>query len=283
MNTNQPDLPVLYPVHRDDFPAYDDRTIRKRFVLENLYANDRANFCYTHYDRMIAGVIAPVTSSVSLDSYNNLKSTFFFERREAGIVNTGGEGIIYIDGTSYRLQKLDCVYIGRGTRTVDFETNNAEDPAVFFFLSAPAHANFPTTLRRVSEVMPLKIGSAPEFNARSILKYIHDEGIPSCQLVMGITVLEPGSIWNTIPPHLHDRRSEIYFYFDLADHNYVTHFMGYPDQHRELLVRNRQAVVSPPWSIHAGRGSSHYSFVWGMAGENKDFSDMDRVEFNKGM
>jgi len=245
--------------------------------MEDIEQPDAANFVYTHYDRMVAGVVNPNSKTISLDNYDNLKSNYFLERREMGIINVGGEGTIKADEKEFSLHKLDCLYLGKGAKEVSFRSANAEQPAVFFILSAPAHTSYPSVLMTNQSAAKVDLGEQQTANQRTIYKYIHKDGIESCQLVMGLTVLHTGSIWNTMPPHTHDRRMEVYFYFDVPAGHRVFHYMGQPDETRHILIGNHQAVVSPPWSIHAGSGTSNYSFIWGMAGENMEFTDMDAI------
>lgn len=271
-------MKTLHAVHPDDFRHYGTALIRERFLMD-IARSDEPAFVYTHYDRMVTGVISPVKKTITLDNYGELKSNFFLERREMGIINVGGEGIIIADEKEYVLQKLDCLYLGRGVRNVRFHPagQSADNPAVFFILSAPAHTAYPTALMTNAAASRVDLGTQQTANKRTIYKYIHADGIQSCQLVMGLTILLEGSIWNTMPPHTHDRRMEVYFYFDMAPEHRVFHYMGQPDETRHILIGNHQAVVSPPWSIHAGSGTSNYSFIWGMAGENMEFTDMDAI------
>jgi 4-deoxy-L-threo-5-hexosulose-uronate ketol-isomerase len=255
----------------------DTAQLRENFLLPGLFVPGQANFVYTHYDRMIAGGVVPSGSPVSPANYEQLKSSFFLERREMGIINIGGPGTISADGTNYELEKLDCLYLGRGTKEIAFSSKNAAQSARFFILSAPAHATFPNTLMKCSGATPAQMGSPETCNERTIYKYIHEDGIKSCQLVMGLTILKQGSVWNTMPAHTHNRRMEAYLYFDVKEDQRVFHFMGEPGETRHLLIANEDAVVSPPWSIHSGCGTSSYSFIWGMAGENQSFADMDAI------
>lgn len=257
--------------------SFDTEALRENFLIENLFTADQIQFVYSHYDRVIIGGVLPVSQTVSLPTFNELKSDFFLERRELGIINVGGAGTIEVDGSYHNLQKMDCLYVGKGGQKVAFRSENAGDPARFFLLSAPAHQTHPVRLMTSAEASPVDMGETKTANQRTIYKYIHQEGIKSCQLVMGLTVLKPGSVWNTMPAHTHDRRMEAYFYFDVPEEHRVFHFMGQPNQTRHLLVANHQAVISPPWSIHSGSGTTNYSFIWGMAGENYTFTDMDFV------
>ena len=271
-------MKILHSVHPEDFKKFDTATIRDRFLLDGLKQDNAANFIYTHYDRMVAGVVKPGGDAVPLKTDDNLRSEYFLERREMGVINVAGEGEIIVDGKTYPLQKLDCLYLGKGTKTVEFKSKNGNEPAVFFVLSAPAHKEYSTTLMNAQSSMKVDLGNKHTANQRTIYKYIHKDGIQSCQLVMGLTVLHEGSVWNTMPAHTHDRRMEVYFYFDVPEDQRVFHYMGEPNETRHILIGNHEAVVSPPWSIHAGSGTSNYSFIWGMGGENMEFTDMDAVQ-----
>ncbi|MBE7179247.1 MAG: 5-dehydro-4-deoxy-D-glucuronate isomerase, partial [Mucilaginibacter polytrichastri] len=221
--------------------------------------------------------ISPMGGSIDFTASKSLRAEYFLERREAGIINVGGSGEIEADGKTYRLDKLDCLYLGRGTREITLKSGSIDDRAEFYVLSAPAHQSYPNTLMKASEATVVDLGEKQTANERTIYKYIHEDGIKSCQLVMGLTRLKSGSTWNTMPAHTHDRRSEVYFYFDVPDEQAVFHLMGQPQETRHLVVRNLEAVISPPWSIHAGCGTTNYSFIWGMAGENQAFADMDGI------
>lgn len=270
-------MKILHAVHPDDFKRYDTALIRERFLLDEITQNEGANFVYTHYDRMVVGAIVPTGKKTELGNYDNLKSNYFLERREMGIINVGGDGVVVADEKEFALKKLDCLYLGRGTQQVSFKSSSESQPAVFFALSNPAHATYPSVLMTNGEAARVDLGDESTANKRTIFKYIHKEGIESCQLVMGLTILHSGSIWNTMPPHTHDRRMEAYFYFDVKPEHSVFHYMGQPHETRHILMGNHQAVISPPWSIHAGSGTSNYSFIWGMAGENMEFTDMDGI------
>ncbi len=265
----------IQAVHSEDFKSYDTEKIRERFLLDDLKATDKANFVYSHYDRMITGLITPVNSVVDLGNYDILRAEYFLERRELGVINVGGQGTIVADGKSYDLAKKDCLYLGKGVKEVKFSSKDSSNPAVFYALSAPAHTSYPTTFASHADVFSADLGAVDTANQRTISRYIHKDGIQSCQLVMGLTSLSTGSIWNTIPPHTHDRRMEVYFYFDVEPDQRVIHFMGQPQQTRHIVMANHEAVLSPSWSIHSGAGTKNYSFIWGMAGENLDYADMD--------
>ncbi|WP_235293548.1 5-dehydro-4-deoxy-D-glucuronate isomerase [Portibacter lacus] len=254
--------------------------LRENFLMEELFEDGEANFVYSHYDRMVVGGVVPTKGDIVLDTFDALKSDYFLERREIGIINVGGKGSITGDGETFDVEKLSCVYLGKGTKDVSFSSADAKNPARFYCFSALAHMTHPSKLYTKEDALPVTLGSSDTANERTIYKYIHNDGIASCQVVMGLTVMHKGSVWNTMPPHTHDRRSELYLYFDVPENHGVMHFMGDPQQTRHLWVQNEQAIISPPWSIHAGSGTASYSFIWAMAGENKDFTDMDFVELN---
>lgn len=270
----------VYAVHPDDYKSYDTEAIRKNFLLESLFEAGKINFVYTHYDRMIVGGAMPTNNEIELPNFPILKADYFLERRELGIINVGGDGTVTVDGEKFSLSKLDCLYVGKGVQKVSLASANAAQPAVFYILSAPAHAKYPTRLLQKKDSESNSLGSLETSNQRTIYRYIHKNGIQSCQLVMGLTILDKGSVWNTIPPHTHDRRMEAYFYFDVPENQVVFHYMGLPQETRHIVMKNYQAVVSPPWSIHAGGGTSNYGFIWGMAGENLEYSDMDGIQLN---
>jgi 4-deoxy-L-threo-5-hexosulose-uronate ketol-isomerase len=232
---------------------------------------------YSHYDRVIIGGAKPINKELELPNHPELKAEYFSERREIGIINTGGGGVVGADGESFTLDKLDCVYLGKGVKKINFKSIDAANPAVFYFLSAQAHQTYPNRLMKKEETSPVSLGETKTANQRTIYKYIHADGIKSCQLVMGLTVLAEGSVWNTMPAHTHTRRMEAYFYFDVPAEQRVIHLMGQPQETRHLIVANHEAIISPPWSIHAGGGTSNYAFIWGMAGENYTYTDMDAV------
>ncbi len=270
-------MKILFETGRNEVKTMTTAQLRAHFLLENLVQQDTLQTAYSLYDRMVLGTAFPVHNSLELNTYDILKSTFFLERREIGIINVGGNGTVRADGKDFKLEKLSCVYLGRGTKSVSFASENPANPALFYFLSTPAHQSFPNTLFHKNDASPVMLGDAEKVNQRTIYKYIHQDGIQSCQLVMGLTILKPGNIWNTMPAHTHLRRSEAYFYFDMASDTNIIHLMGEPQETRHLVVRNNQAIISPPWSIHAGAGTAAYSFIWAMGGENQDFTDMDAV------
>jgi len=257
--------------------AMNTAELRSHFLVETVFVPGDINLVYTHYDRMIVGGASPLAESLTLPCPENLKANFFLERRELGALNIGGAGQITVDGQAYDLGTQDCLYIGKGCREVQFSSVDAANPAKYYLLSAPAHKEYPTTRRTQAEATPVEMGALETANQRTIYKYIYNEGITSCQLVMGLTQLKPGSVWNTMPSHVHDRRMEAYLYFNLPENQRVLHMMGQPQETRPLWVSNEQAILSPPWSIHTGCGTSNYAFIWGMAGENLEYTDMDPV------
>jgi 4-deoxy-L-threo-5-hexosulose-uronate ketol-isomerase len=252
--------------------------LREAFAITDLLQPGKATFIYSHYDRMVIGGVVPQQSSIQLSNYDPLKSDFFLQRREMGIINIGNKGSITADGKTYELNKLDCLYLGKGIKEVEFTSNDTALPAQFYVLSAPAHQTHPSQFMKNAEATAVVMGASQTSNERIIYKYIHLDGIQSCQLVMGLTILKEGSVWNTMPAHTHNRRMEVYLYFDMNEEQRVFHFMGEPKQTRHILLGNGEAVISAPWSIHSGCGTSNYSFIWGMAGENQSFTDMDFVE-----
>jgi 4-deoxy-L-threo-5-hexosulose-uronate ketol-isomerase len=274
-------MKVIQSVSAEDFRSYTTEKIRNNFLVDDLMQADKISFTYTHYDRMMVGGVSPRNSTVTLETYPNLRSDYFLERRELGVINVGGNAIVSVDGKDYELNKLDCLYSGKGIRDVKFRSLDANAPAYLYLLSAPAHAGYPVTLLKKENAESNKLGALETSNSRTIYRYIHKNGIQSCQLVMGLTLLDTGSVWNTIPAHTHDRRMEVYFYFDVPQEQVVFHYMGEPTETRHIIVSNHGAVLSPPWSIHAGSGTSNYGFIWGMAGENLEYGDMDPVKLSE--
>jgi 4-deoxy-L-threo-5-hexosulose-uronate ketol-isomerase len=249
--------------------------LRERFLVQDLFQKNSIQLTYSHYDRMIIGGAMPVDKKVVLPNPAELRADYFLERREMGIINVGGNGMIDIDGSSYEINKMDCLYVGKGVKEVYFHSKDSNAPALFYFLSSPAHQAYPTAVCKKEQAQPVDLGAAETANKRTVYKYIHLEGIKSCQLVMGLTSMHDGSVWNSVPPHTHTRRMEVYFYFDLPTEHRIFHFMGEPQSTRHLVVGNQEAIISAPWSMHFGCGTSNYSFIWGMAGENLVYSDMD--------
>ena len=265
---------VRYATHPDGFKILNTQQLRESFLIADIFQPDQIRLCYTHYDRLIIGGANPVQKPLGLESFNSLKSDFFLQRREIGIINVGKSGAVIADGKEYSLENKEALYIGRGTKDVVFQP---AEGALYYFNSAPAHTTHITKKISLAEAETVEIGSQQTSNHRTIRKLLVNGRIDTCQLQMGLTELKSGSVWNTMPAHTHDRRMEAYFYFNLPDNQVVCHFIGEPQETRHLFVKNNQAVLSPPWSIHSGAGTSNYSFIWGMAGENLDYGDMDIV------
>jgi len=252
--------------------------LRETFLIDTLFKPDTVELVYSDIDRSITGSVLPVSKTLKLESSKKeMAAEYFAERREIGIINIGEEGEITVDGTKYKMVKKDALYIGRGAKDITFSSKDPKNPAEFYISSYPAHTEYPTKHAKFSDAAPVKLGSLKEANSRTIYKYIHPEGIKSCQIVMGMTELEEGSTWNTMPVHTHQRRSEVYFYFNLENDSVLFHIMGQPDETRHIVIRNKQAVLSPSYSIHAGAGTQNYTFIWSMGGENQAFDDMDGV------
>lgn len=268
-------MEIRFHNSREETMRMNTEDIRKNFLVENLMQNDKLNLVYSHYDRVIIGGVKPVSKKLQLETHSELKADYFLERRELGIINVGGDGTVEVDGKNFSISQFDCVYLGKGTKKVSFASDNKKDPAVFYLLSSPAHHTYPNKLMKKEKASPVELGAAETANKRTVYKYIHLDGIKSCQLVMGLTVLETGSVWNSVPPHTHTRRMEVYFYFNLPEQHRIFHFMGEPQQTRHIVMANHEAVISPPWSSHFGCGTSNYGFIWGMAGENLVYTDMD--------
>jgi 4-deoxy-L-threo-5-hexosulose-uronate ketol-isomerase len=271
-------MEIRYANHPNEVKSFDTARLRQEFLLESLFVPGELTMVYTHVDRFIVGAAVPAGQTIKLEGdKKELGADTFLERREIGIINIGGRGTIVVDGTAYSMESKDCLYIGLGAKDVTFASDDAANPAKFYFNSCPAHKTYPTVKVAISEASPNHLGSITNSNERTIYRYIHTGGVQSCQLVMGMTLLKPGNMWNTMPCHTHNRRSEIYLYFDMPEDGVVFHMMGEPTETRHLVVRNEQAVISPSWSIHSGVGTSNYTFIWGMAGENQIFEDMDPV------
>jgi 4-deoxy-L-threo-5-hexosulose-uronate ketol-isomerase len=265
-----------YAIHPDDFKHYSTEKIREAFLLHELFRQDEITNYYTHYDRLIVGGISPVTRDLKLEPIHDMKASYYLERREIGIINVGPTARINVDGKEYVLKFKDALYIGMQAREVIFHPSK-EGVGRLYFNSAPAHTSYPTRMIALADADSVALGSAESSNERTIRKLLINSVLPTCQLQMGLTELKRGNVWNTMPPHTHDRRMEAYFYFEVPEKQMVCHFMGKPDQTRHIWVKNNEAVLSPPWSIHCGAGTSNYSFIWGMAGENLDYGDMDSI------
>ena len=263
-----------YAAHPEDAKSYDTNKLREHFLIDPLFTPNDVNLVYSMYDRYIVGGVMPVNSAVKLETIPYLKSENFLDRRELGIINVGGSGKVTVDGVEFQLEKKEALYIGMGAKEVLF-SSNGEQPALFYINSAPAHKHFPNKKVTKENAEIVHMGEEKFANKRIINKLIVNSVVPTCQLQMGLTELLPGNIWNTMPAHTHNRRMEAYFYFDLEEGQTICHFMGEPQNTRHIFMQNNQAVLSPEWSIHSGAGTANYSFIWGMAGENLDYGDMD--------
>ena len=264
--------------HPDDFKNYDTTRIRKEFLVQKLMEPGKVNLVYSVIERFIVGGAVPLITPLKLESIDPLKAAFFCERREAGIINVGGDGVILVDGNEYEMKFKDALYIGKGSREVIMKSKDSANPAHFYINSAPAHKAYPVKKVSLEDANKLYLGSLQTSNERTINQLLISTAVETCQLQMGMTELKPGSVWNTMPPHLHSRRNEVYFYFDVPEGQAICHFMGQPDETRHIWLQNEQAVISPNWSIHSAAGTSNYCFIWGMAGENLDYSDMDVIK-----
>ncbi|MDP5106097.1 MAG: 5-dehydro-4-deoxy-D-glucuronate isomerase [Polaribacter sp.] len=277
----QTNYSTRYAASPKDVKNYDTTRIREEFLIDNLMVTNTINLVYSHYDRFITGSAVPTKSPLKLETIDALKSENFLDRRELGIINVGQTGTVTVDGTIYILEHKEALYVGQGNKNVEFSSKSEENPALFYLNSTPAHKAFPTKKIGINDVEVVELGAAETANARTLRKYIVNSVVDVCQLQMGMTSIKPGSSWNTMPAHVHDRRMEVYFYFEVAADQAVCHFMGEPTETRHIWMANNQAVISPPWSIHSGSGTSNYSFIWGMAGENLDYGDMDHCKINE--
>lgn len=275
-------MDIRYSCNQRDFKRYTTEETRKEFLIEELFKADEVISVYSHVDRMVTLGVMPVNEKVSIekgmDVWKNFGTKYFLERREIGMFNVGtGSGKVTVDGTVYELGCKDCLYITKGAKEVVFSSDDATNPAKFYMVSAPAHTSYETRLIKISDAAKRPLGSLETSNKRVINQFIHPDVLKTCQLSMGMTVLEPGSVWNTMPAHTHERRMEVYFYFDIPKDNVVFHMMGEGNETRHIVMQNEQAVISPSWSIHAGAGTSNYTFIWAMGGENQEFDDMDTI------
>ena len=274
-------MDIRYSAHPKDVARYTTEELRKEFLITGLYKPDEVVCVYSHVDRMVTFGCMPVHEVVpidkGLDVWGNFGTKFVLERREIGIFNLGGSGVIVADGVRYELGYKDCLYITMGAKEVVFESKDAAAPAKFYIVSAPAHTSYETRLIKIADAAKKPLGALETSNKRVINQFIHPDVLKTCQLSMGMTVLEPGSVWNTMPAHTHERRMEVYFYFEVPENNVVFHMMGEGQETRHIVMQNEQAVISPSWSIHAGAGTSNYTFIWAMGGENQAFDDMDVI------
>lgn len=274
-------MDIRYSANQRDFKRYTTEEIRGEFLIENLYKKDEVVAVYSHVDRMVTLGCMPVNEAVSIskgiDVWANFGTEYFLERREIGIFNIGGAGKINADGEVFEMGYKDCLYITKGTKEVTFESNSPDAPAKFYMVSAPAHTSYKTTFIPIEKAAKKPLGSMETSNKRVINQFIHPDVLKTCQLSMGMTVLEPGSVWNTMPAHTHERRMEVYMYFEVPENQVVFHMMGEGTETRHIVMQNEQAVISPSWSIHSGAGTSNYTFIWAMGGENQAFDDMDNI------
>ena len=267
--------------HPQDAKTYDTERLRKEFLVQNLFVANEINMSFSQYERFILGGIYPVNETLSLDPIDAIKSEYFCERREVGAINIGGKGIVTVDGKEYTLDNREAIYVGRGSKTLTFASTDKSNPAKFYFGSTPAHKEYPVKLVNKEVANILNMGSKETCNERKIYQLIVPGIVDSCQLVMGLTELQSGSVWNTMPVHTHERRMEAYFYFDLPAEQTILHIMGEPQETRHLFMQNEEAVFSPEWGIHSAAGTANYSFIWGMGGENLDYTDQDWIKPNE--
>ncbi len=270
-------ITVRQAIGQTESRRLDTTALRDTFLVEDLFAPGEIRMTYSHYDRTVVGSAVPTTAPLVLVSSKAIGSDPFLKRREMGVFNIGGAGTVTLDGDAYELDANDCLYIPMGVASVSFATGTANNPAKFYFISVPAHQRYPAHKITLDDANRLDLGSPEDANQRILRQYIHPDICQSCQLVMGMTAIQPGSVWNTMPCHVHDRRSELYLYFNMAPKTRVFHFMGEPEETRHVVVANQQVMISPGWSIHCGAGTGPYSFIWSMAGDNQDFTDMDMI------
>ncbi len=274
-------MDIRYSANQRDFKRYTTEELRNEFLIQNLYQADQVVSVYSHVDRMVTLGCMPVSETVpiekGMDVWHCFGTEYFLERREIGIFNIGNSGTVTVDGTAYPMNNKDCLYITRGAKEVLFSSDDGNAPAKFYMVSAPAHCSYETRLIKITDAAKRPLGADETSNKRVIYQFIHPSVLPTCQLSMGLTMLEPGSVWNTMPAHTHERRMEVYTYFDIPEGNVVFHMMGEPQETRHIVMQNEEAVINPSWSIHAGAGTSNYTFIWAMGGENQAFDDMDNI------
>ena len=271
------EMETRYANHPEEIKTYNTDQLREHFLVEKLFEAGKVHLTYTHVDRMIFGGVTPTNEELTIKLDKELGVTYFLERRELGIINIGGDGSVVLDGEEIKMDRRDGLYVGRGTKEVLFRSDDANNPAKFYINSSPAHHTYPTVKIDIKNIKPLEVGGSGTLNERKIYQYVHPNNCESCQLQMGLTMLQPGSVWNTMPAHTHERRMEVYLYFDMEPETRVFHFMGQPSETRHLVMKNEQAAISPSWSIHTGTATSNYTFIWGMCGENITYDDMDHV------
>ncbi len=266
-----------YSTHPSDFKKYDTKEIREKYLIDNLFTADEIVMNYSFDDRIIVGSVVPTVQTLTIAKVEELKSDYFLERREMGVINIGQPGTITIDGTEYEMENSDGCYIPLGTKEVQFASKDGANPAKFYFTSAPSHKAFPAKYIKLADANKVDLGDISTSNERTINQYLHPAVCDTAQLCMGMTTLKQGSVWNTFPPHTHDRRMEAYLYFNMDEQTPVMHFMGEKEETRHIVVQNEQAIISPSWSIHSGAGTGRYTFIWAMCGENQTFDDMDHI------
>ncbi|KEH99082.1 5-dehydro-4-deoxy-D-glucuronate isomerase [Clostridium botulinum] len=271
-------MDIRYANHPEDSKKYTTEELRKHYHVENIFKKDEIYLTYSHVDRIVFGGAMPVDEELSLTAGKEMGVDFFLQRREMGVINVGGEGSIILDGCEYEMKKRDGLYIGMGIKEVKFKSKDKSNPAKFYINSVPAHKSYPIVKIDIKNANPVQCGEQENVNKRTIYQYVHPAVCESCQLLMGMTVLEPGNVWNTMPCHTHERRMEVYFYFDMDEDTRVFHLMGEPQETRHIVMKNEEATISPSWSIHSGVGTASYTFIWGMCGENQTFDDMDHVK-----
>ena len=275
-------MEVRYSPDKDGFKNLDSNKLREQFLIDNLFTKNKIPRVYSDVDRSITGSAVPVGKILKLSSSKKeMAADYFAQRREIGVINIGGKGVINVDRKNYNMNHIDALYIGRGSKNISFKSSSSKNPAQFYFVSYPAHTSYPTKQVKLEDAESVHLGTVADSNKRTIHKYILPGKVDTCQLVMGLTILEEGSVWNTMPAHTHQRRSEIYMYFNLRKDSIVMHILGEPEETRHIIMRDRQAVLSTSWSMHSGAGTQNYSFIWAMGGENQDFDDMDWIPMTK--